>query len=87
MPDITVPRETSEFMELPLTDKDTGAAITDFQVQVTRWPARPAPGGWSAATVSGTKRGVVLAGLVRGTHTVWANVGGSVVAVGSVWVE
>lgn len=84
MPDITVPRETSEFMEVPLTD-ETGAPITDFQVAVTRWPARPT--AWQAPATQGTEKGVVLAGLPHGTHVVWANISGTVLAVGSVWVE
>lgn len=84
MADLTVPHETSEFMAVPLTD-DAGAPITDFTVAVTRWPARPVT--WEAPAVRGTDKGVVLAGLEHGTHVVWANVGGTVVAVGSVWAE
>lgn len=84
MADLTVPHETSEFMAIPLTDDD-GVAITDFQVAVTRWPARPT--AWQAPTIQGDDRGVVLAGLEHGTHVVWANVSGTVISVGSVWAE
>lgn len=83
MADITVPRETAEFMEVPVYDGDT--LLTDFLVAVTRWPERPT--AWTQAVVQGEVAGVALAGLEHGTHQVWVKVSGTVVAAGTVWAE
>jgi hypothetical protein len=82
--DVTLPRETSEFLPIPVFD-DTGVAVTDFEVAVTRWPERPT--GWSAATVVGSDAGAVVAGLAHGTHQVWVRRNGTVVAAGMIWVD
>lgn len=81
--DLTLPRETSEFVPIPAY-RD-GVAITDFDVAITRWPARPT--SWDPATVTEGKAGVVAAGLTHGTWQVWANVDGTVIAAGTIWVD
>lgn len=82
--DLTLPRETSEFVPVPVYT--AGELITDFEVAITRWPARPT--AWAAATVRNGEAGVVASGLPHGTHQVWVRVGGAVVvAAGTIWVE
>lgn len=83
--DITIPKETSEWVEVPVLVDDV--PTSDFQVAVTRWPTRPVTADWQQATVVGDAGGVVLAGLEPGTHQVWVRIGGAVVAAGSVWVN
>lgn len=82
--DLTLPRETSEFVPIPVYRDDV--LVTDFQVAITRWPARPTV--WAPATVPAEGvAGIVAAGLTHGTWQVWANVAGTVVAAGTIWVE
>lgn len=82
--DITLPRETSEFVPVPVYQLEV--LVTDFEVAITRWPERPS--AWTPAAIRNGEAGVVAAGLVHGTHQVWVRVGGSViVAAGTIWVD
>ena len=77
MGDITVPRETREFVPIPVEVDDVGSL--DFETAVTRWPARPVNLDWTQASIDGDDAGVFLEALSRGTYQVWVRVGGSVV--------
>jgi hypothetical protein len=81
--DLTLPRETSEFIPVPVYRDDV--LVTDFDVAITRWPDRPTT--WTQATVLNAKAGIVAAGLTHGTWQVWANIDGTVVSAGTIWVD
>lgn len=84
MPDVTVPRETSEFLPIEVNGAD-GTPLTEFDVALTKWPARPE--AWAAAVITDEKPGIVLAGLTHGMWQAWARVSGTVIAAGSIWVD
>lgn len=81
--DVTLPRETNEFLPIPVMKDDV--ARLDFEVALTRWPAHPTE--WTAAVQVGDEAGVVAAGLEPGTWQVWVRVDGTVIAAGSIWVK
>lgn len=83
--DLVLPRETSEFIPVPVYRDDV--ISTNFDVALTRWPARPASGDWSAAAVVGGLAGVNVASLTHGTWQVWVRVGTAVVPAGTIWVD
>lgn len=68
--DVTVPRETKEF--LALTVESNGSPTTNFETAVAKWPARPTT--WQSAAVLGAEAGVIIENLSVGTYTVWVRV-------------
>lgn len=82
MTDIRIPRETAEFIPVPVYQGDE--LVTSFDVAVTLWPARPTV--WLQATVVEGTAGVAVAGLARGTYQVWTRVGGTVIEAGTIEV-
>jgi hypothetical protein len=83
MADVTLPRETTEHLPIPVYADDI--LTTAFEVCLTRWPARPS--GWRAADVDPDgEAGIAVAGLTPGTYQVWVRVNGAVVSAGIVEV-
>lgn len=64
---VTLPRETKEF--LPLDVEANGAPASTFETAVQRWPARPT--SWAPAVLVDGVPGVVVEGLTPGTWTVY----------------